>query len=338
MDDLDLLRDLGRDLEHEPPATLPRQRHRLLHAAHARRRFRMPGGRWTLFGVVAAVTAAAILVPAFVLHGRGARPVAAKTPGAAAKSMNILLVGSDARGGRPARSDTIVLVHLPADRARAEAVSIPRDAMVDVPACTSAKGDPTLPYQGLINGAYILGGVPCLLKAVEKATLVPVDTVVEMDFRGFKGIVDALGGVPVTVPKTILDPQGRPLLPAGRQVVNGEGALAFVRARHGLGDGSDLDRIKRQQQFMAAVARKAKSGVLTNPVRLARFTTAVARAVRTYPRMGPGELEAFARSLQKTDPGAVRFLTVPVRPAPKDPNRIVFDDARARRVFAAFKK
>jgi LCP family protein required for cell wall assembly len=335
VDDLELLRDLGRELGDEPPATLARQRGRLLDAARARRGFRPPGGRWTLLGVVAAVTAAAILVPAFLLHGRGAPPVAAKTP-AAAKAMNLLLVGSDARGGGPARSDTIVLVHLPADRARAEAVSIPRDSLVDVPACKSAKGKTIPAYRGLINGAYGVGGVPCLLKAVEKATLVPVDTAVEVDFRGFKGIVDALGGVPVTVPKTILDPQGRPLLRAGRQTVNGEGALAFVRARHGLGDGSDLDRIKRQQQFMAAVARKAKSGVLADPVRLARFLSAVAGSVRTYPRMGPGELEAFAGSLRKLDPGAVRFVTVPVRPAPEDPNRLVFDEARARAVFAPF--
>ncbi|MBO2456636.1 LCP family protein [Actinomadura violacea] len=338
MDDLELLRDLGRELGEEPPPELARQRTRLLDAARGRRRSRLPGGRWTLLGVVAAVTAAAVLVPASMLHGRGARPPAAGTPGAAAKAVNVLVVGSDARSGGPARSDTIVLVHLPADRASAEAVSIPRDSLVDVPACRSAKGAATRAYRGTVNTAYTVGGVPCLLKAVEKATLVPVDAAVEMDFGGFKAIVDALGGVQVTLPKAIVDPRGRRLLPPGRQVVDGEGALVYVRARHGLGDGSDLDRIKRQQQFMAAVVGRAKSGVLADPVRLARFTAAVARSVRTYPRMGVKELEALAWSLRKTGPGAVRFATVPVRPAPEDPNRVVIDRARADRVFTPFRR
>ncbi len=111
MDDLDLIRDLGRGLEHEPPASLTRQRNRLLDAARRRRR---GPGRWTLLGVVAAVTAAAILVPATVFHGRDASPVATKsTAQSGGKALNVLILGSDTRGdGSPARSDTMMLVHV----------------------------------------------------------------------------------------------------------------------------------------------------------------------------------------------------------------------------------
>ncbi|URN06625.1 LCP family protein [Actinomadura madurae] len=208
MDDLELIRDLGRELEHEPPPTLARQRTRLLDGARRRRRVI---GRWTLLGVVAAVTAAAVLVPALVVHGRDARPVAPGTTAPApapGRAMNVLLLGSDERGdGYSARSDTMMLLHVPADRKDVRAVSIPRDSLVVLPACKTPEGKVIPSRRGLINSAFPLGGVSCAVKTVESLTGVRIDQTVVVGFTGFVRMVEALGGVRMTVPRPGVDPK-----------------------------------------------------------------------------------------------------------------------------------
>ncbi len=332
MDDLDLVRDLGRELEHEPPASLARQRNRLVDAAGRRRR-RGPG-RWTLLGMVAAVTAAAILVPAVVFHGRDAKPVAAKSaaPGAA---FNVLLLGVDGRGGAHARSDTIMVVHVPADRKRVRAVSVPRDSLVRIPACKTAGGAVLPARRGLINSVFPEGGAGCAVKTMESLTSVRIDRTVLIDFDGFRAIVDALGGVRVTLPAPVDDPKAGLKLSAGRHRVSGRTALAYVRARYGVGDGSDLARIERQHQFLEALVREVRERATGNPVRLARFLTAVAGAVETTPGLRAGELRLLAESFGES--GSITFDTVPVRPARQDPNRLEWDRAGAERMFAAFR-
>ncbi|MEU8121157.1 LCP family protein [Spirillospora sp. NPDC049024] len=327
VDDLELLRDLGRDLEHEPPPSLVRQRNRLLDGARRRRR---GPGRWTLLGVVAAVTAAAILVPVGLLHGRGARPATPNpTPPAAAKALNVLVIGLDARGGGPPRSDTLMLVHVPADRKKPQVVSIPRDVLVRI-GCRGIRAQ-----QGTVNTAFPLGGTACTWKTVEGLTAVPIDRAVVIDFEGFKRMVDALGGIEITLPKAVNDQMSGLRLPPGRHLVNGTQALAYVRARHGLGDGSDLDRIKRQQWFLASVARKAREMMSRDPLRFARFLAVAAGSVEGTPKLDAGTLRSLARGFDKGDGAA--FRTIPVRPAPSDPNRLVVDEPAARRVLAPFR-
>lgn len=333
MDDLDLIRDLGRDLEHEPPASLARQRNRLLDATRRRRR---GPGRWTLLGVVAAVTAAAILVPAVIFHGRDAAPVATKTTApAAGRAMNVLVLGSDTRGGDVPRSDTMMLVHVPADRRRVHAVSIPRDSLVRLPACEIVEGKVLPARTGLINSAFAVGGADCAVKTVESLTNVRIDRSVVIDFAAFRGMVDALGGVRMTLPAPVVDPKAGLRLRAGEQRLNGRQALAYVRARYGLGDGSDISRIKRQQQFMTALAREARERMSGNPVRFAKFLAVVARSVKTSPGLGMGELQELARTFGKG--GSVEFDTVPVRPARRDPNRLEWQTEAAERMFATFR-
>ncbi|MER6809305.1 LCP family protein [Spirillospora sp. NPDC000708] len=340
MDDLELLRDLGRELGDEPPPALARQRGRLLDAARGRRRFRPAGGRWTLIGVVAAVTAvtaAAILVPALLLHGRGARPVASDTSAFTGKAVNVLVLGSDRRAGGPARADTVVMVHLPADRKAGTVVSIPRDSLMDVPAC-KGPGGRTLPARRAAIGAvYSDGGASCVGKAVEYAASVRIDSTIVIEFSGFKAMVDALGGVEYTLPKAITDPSGRVLVPPGRHRLDGERALDVVRARRGLDDGSDLARVRRQQRFMAALLGAAHGEQLRNPVRFARFLAAAAGSVKTSPGLDLKAMESLARSLKDLDPGRVHYATVPVRPAPGDPSRLAWVPAGARTVFAPFR-
>ncbi|MVZ98806.1 LytR family transcriptional regulator [Actinomadura sp. LD22] len=338
MDDLELLRDLGRELGDEPPATLARQRGRLLDAARGRRGLRLPGGRWTVLGVVAAVTAAAILVPALVLHGRGARPVASSTPGAGAKAMNILVLGSDRRAGGPARADTVLMVHLPADRKTGTVVSIPRDSMMSVPACEGPGGRALPPRRAVIGAVFTDGGAACVRKAVESAASVPIDSTIVIEFSGFKAMVDALGGVAFTLPKAVTDARGRVLVRPGRQRLSGAEALAYVRARRGWDDGSDLARVRRQQALMKALLDEAHAVQLKSPMRFARFLAAAARSLRTSPALDLKAMESLARSLRDLDPGRVGYTTVPVRPAPGDPNRLVWAPSGARTVFAPFRR
>ncbi|WP_433464243.1 LCP family protein [Spirillospora sp. CA-128828] len=328
VDDLDLIRDLGRGLEHEPPPSLVRQRNRLLDAA---RRPRRGVGRATLLTVVAVVTAAAILVPASFLHGRDGRPATTKpTAPAAGRALNVLVIGTDARGGGLPRSDTLMLVHVPADRKNPLVVSVPRDLMVRIPACS---GVPS-PREGLINSAFSAGGAGCTLKTVESVTGVRVDQTVAIDFRGVVRVVDALGGVEVTLPRSVADPASGLKLPAGRQRLDGRQSLAYVRARHGLGDGSDLDRIKRQHRFLASLARRAREVMGGNPLAFAKLLAVAADSVKTTPSLDAGALRSLARGFDTS--GSVGFDTVPVRPAPSDPNRLVLDQAAAKRMLAPF--
>lgn len=334
MDDLDLIRDLGRSLEHPPPPSLGRQRNRLLDAS--RRRRRVPG-RWTLLGVVAAVTAAAILVPATIFHGRDASPLATRTTAPATGApINVLLLGSDARiDGYPPRSDTMILVHVPADRQRVHAVSIPRDSLVPIPACRV--GGKTLPARvGLINSVFPIAGVSCVVKTLEMLTGVRIDRTVVIDFAGFRRMVDAVGGVPVRLPVSVSDPKSGLRLPPGEHRLDGRQALAYVRLRHGLGDGSDLARVKRQQQFLAAFMREVKTRMDGNPVWLAKFLAVAVGSVETTPRMDVGELRTLVSAFGKG--GTVELDTVPVRPARQDPNRLEWDSRRADRMFATFKR
>ncbi|TDD64271.1 LytR family transcriptional regulator [Actinomadura darangshiensis] len=329
VDELDLLRDLGRGLEHEPPPSLVRQRNRLLDAGRARRR-RGPG-RWTLLGVVAMVTAAAILVPAALLHGRDAKPVAAKsTAPAAGKALNVLVIGSDARGSDAARSDTLMLVHVPADRKRPHVVSLPRDLLVRIPACGRAAS-----VDGMINSAFTAGGASCTLATVRQLSGVRVDQTVVIDFGGFRTMVDALGGVEVTLPKSVSDQKSGLDLSAGRHWVDGRQALAYARVRHGLGDGSDLDRIKRQHRLLGSLARQARKQMTNDPVAFARFLAVAAGSVKTVPRLDAGALKTLVRGFEDGD--SVAFDTVPVRPAPSDPSRVVLDEPAAKRMFASFR-
>ncbi|TDD66674.1 LCP family protein [Actinomadura rubrisoli] len=340
MDDLKMLRGLGRELEHEPPGSLVRQRQRLVDAARGRpRKVRLPS-RWALVGMVAVVTAALIVVPAVLLRKGDLRPVDQPNPFAAGsgKMLNVLIMGSDARSrGGPARSDTLVLVHLPADRKHVRAVSVPRDSLVRIPACRTAEGKLVSGGTGPINAAFTLGGAPCTQRTIESLTGVRIDSTVTIDFGGFKKMVDALGGVEVTLPKAVTDKRTGLSLPAGRQRLDGTRALAYVRVRHGLGDGSDLSRVERQQRFMASLLRQAKSQQLRNPVRFVRFLAAAAGSVTTHPRLDVPALEAIARSLEKTGADAVTFSTVPVSPSPHDPNRLAWDRDAAAALFAQFK-
>ncbi|RAY14817.1 hypothetical protein DPM19_13910 [Actinomadura craniellae] len=328
MDDLRMLRDLGRDLEHEPPPTLARQRSRLL--AGRRRR---PRRRAALVGLVAVLTAALLAAPVLLLRAERSsqEPLTERTqrPGTA---LNILIIGSDRRRGDPvgARADTIVLLHLPAGRKPVTAVSIPRDSAVRIGPCKPGAATRT----DRIGAALAEGGPGCVRKAVETAAKVKIDHHAVVDFAGLKRMVDALGGVEITLPRAMADRQSGLSVPAGRQILDGDQALAYIRARREVGDGSDLDRIRRQQQFMKALARRAGER-LSSPDWLAAFLRMAAGAVDSD--LGFREMHALARSPGRAGLNDLVLATVPVAPDRTDPNRVVWHPARADRLFAPFR-
>lgn len=252
--------------------------------------------------------------------------------------MNILLMGSDNRseladasdfggsGGQfgGARSDTTLVVHLAADRKSATVVSIPRDSMVPMPSCT----DPDASLSGAsvqqFNSAFSIGGPGCTVKTVEANTGIRIDHFAVLNFDGFQQMVDALGGVEVCLTQAVKDRQSNLDLPAGTSRVRGAQALAFVRVRHGIGDGSDIGRIERQQAFLGAVVREAtSSGLLLRPDRLLGFLDAATKSLTTDPEWASIKaLSSVALQVKGLRTSNVQFVTVPTQPYPTDANRV----------------
>ncbi|MEV7776385.1 LCP family protein [Kitasatospora sp. NPDC086791] len=261
---------------------------------------------------------------------------------------NILLIGSDDRsgangsyGGEPGtqRSDTTILLHLAADRKRATAVSVPRDVMVTVPACEKPDGTRSKPGLMQFNWAFETGGPACSIRTVEQLSGIRIDHYVIVDFSGFKTIVDAIGGVDVCVPQPIHDKDARLDLSAGRQTLHGEQALGYVRARESLGDGSDTQRMGRQQQFLAALIRKVESqGVLLNPARLWPVLDAATSSVRADGGLSSlGALYDLTQDLRGIPTPNVVFLTAPRRPYRYDSDRDEFVQPQTGQLFAALR-
>ena len=240
---------------------------------------------------------------------------------------NILIMGSDSREGSNgsygnvdgARSDTTLLVHVYEGREAATVVSIPRDSFVEIAGCKMLNGEQSDPYKTKFNAAFAIGGPICTVKTVEKLTNVRINNFVVVDFEAFKKVVDAIGGVEVCLTSPAYDPVvpgrgGSGLdLPAGYSTISGEQALAFVRARESLGDGSDLSRITRQQEFIASMIRgMTEKGLLTNPGMIYRVLNAVTTSITTNPEFAKiSSLQEFALSLGNLKPGKINFVTTP---------------------------
>lgn len=272
------------------------------------------------------------------------RPPNVTTSNTPYQPRNVLLIGSDTRKGQtggiggdtPGLSDTTIVLHLSADRKRAFAVSIPRDTMVQRPACK--KGDGTTAAAGLtqFNDAFALGGATCTLLTVEKLSDVHIDNLVVIDFNGFRTVVDALGGVEICLPEKVDDDIGHIQLAKGTYTVKGAKALDYVRVRHGIGDGGDVGRIARQQAFLASLTKKAVStGTLANPKRLYSFLDAVTSSISADEDLGSlKSLFTLGRQLRGVGLDNVKFLTVPVEPYAPDANRLQLRQPAARKLWS----
>ncbi|QOV47012.1 LCP family protein [Streptomyces chromofuscus] len=260
-------------------------------------------------------------------------------------AQNILLIGSDSRAGEDngkygrdsgtERSDTTILLHLSAGRRSATAVSIPRDLMVDVPSCLRPDGRRTEPMFAMFNYAFETGGSACTIRTVERMTDIRIDHHVVVDFSGFKKLVDAVGGVRICVAEPIVDKEAKLRLPAGPVTLDGEKALGYVRARKSLGNGSDTDRMDRQQQFLAALVQKLRSNdVLLNPVKLYPVLDAATSALTTDPGLASLRgLYDLVRGLRDIPTERVQFLTVPRESYARNVNRDQLMEPAAEQLF-----
>ncbi|GAB3957762.1 LCP family protein [Streptomyces sparsus] len=260
------------------------------------------------------------------------------------EAKNILVLGSDTRAGGnrrygqdsgTARSDTAILLHLSADRSHATAVSIPRDLMVTIPDCARPEGGRTKEQFAQFNWSFQFGGPACTIRTVEKLTDIRIDHHVVIDFEGFKQIVNAVGGVEVCLEEPVSDPDAQLELPAGRQTLKGEDALGYVRARHGIGNGSDTQRMARQQEFLASLFAKVRSnGVLMNPAKLYPVLDAATSAITADAGLNSlSELYELVRSVRDIPEDNVRFMTVPRQPYTQNPNRDELVQPDADRLF-----
>ncbi|MFF8397722.1 LCP family protein [Streptomyces sp. NPDC016172] len=258
---------------------------------------------------------------------------------------NILLIGSDSREGTDnarygrdsgtERSDTTILLHLSGGRGSATAVSLPRDLMVDLPGCRRPDGSRSAPRFAMFNQAFQLGGSACTIRTVEKLTDIRIDHHVVVDFHGFKKMVDAVDGVEVCLREPIDDRAAKLRLPAGRVTLNGEQALGYVRARKTLGDGSDTERMERQQRFLGALVNKVRSNdVLLNPAKLYPVLDAATSALTTDPELASLRgLYELVRGLRDIPMEQVQFLTVPRESYTYDANRDQLVEPASERLF-----
>ncbi len=238
--------------------------------------------------------------------------------------LNLLLIGSDTRANQNANygsstanlADVIMLLHVNEARDNAVVLSFPRDLLIPIPDCIPEEDRSKARYGDLmqINQTLDLGGPSCVLDAVQGITNVSIPHLGLIDFKGVIGMSEAIGGVEVCVASPISDPYSQLELDAGTHLLEGEQALAFLRTRYGVGDGSDLSRISNQQVFLTSLVRKVMDeNILTSPIRLYSLASAAAENMRLSESLTKLDtMVAMARELNDVDLESISFLRLPV--------------------------
>ncbi|MFK0199089.1 LCP family protein [Streptomyces lavendulae] len=275
----------------------------------------------------------------------------------AGHGVNFLLVGTDGRekitpeekreyrlGGAPCHcTDTVMLVHLSADRERASVISLPRDSYAEVPAhqdLVTGKAHKAHPVK--LNAAYAEGGPNLTVRTVENMTRVKIDHYLEVDFTSFMKTVDAMGGVEICTAKAMHDTYtGLDLLPGTHRLTGGQ-ALQYVRSRH-VDGASDLGRMQRQQRFVAALTKQATGGgVLLNPVKFKEVSSTLLGSVRADRGFGSEQMLALGQAMRGFTPSSSEFASVPVG----DPSfqvkgigsTVKWDEPKAAKLFEALRQ
>lgn len=270
------------------------------------------------------------------------------------KALNILLIGSDkgeVQAGQSKkttlaedasapnwpvgkyRSDTLMVIHVPADRSTVYVVSIPRDSFVPI---YNAQGETD--HSEKINAAFSSYGPLGTVSTVENLTGLKMNHMAIIDWDGFKDLSAAVGGVPVTIPKTFHDPKQDVTWEAGEHLLEGKDALAYVRTRYGL-VGGDFDRIKRQQNFMRSlIGKMLDSDVTSNPVRLNKMVKALTKNLTVDQGWSTTSIAKLGISLKGIETADVAFMTTPVAGTETIPvwgSIVRIDEAKAEELFTA---
>ena len=192
----------------------------------------------------------------------------------------------------------------------------------------------------MINAAMSEAGIGCAVDTVNKLTGLEIDHFMMADFNAVKELSNTVGGVDVCISDAVYDPDSKLRLPKGTSKVQGEQALAFLRARHAFADGGDLGRIKAQQGFLSSLTRKMKDdGTLSNPGKMLEIADVVTRNLTIDEGMASiPTLLTVGNRLKDIDVGKVAFVAVPTVPAVSDPNRLQMAEPAASQLFAAMRK
>ncbi|HEY1702121.1 MAG TPA: LCP family protein [Trebonia sp.] len=285
--------------------------------------------------------------------GLGKRPPVYSTA-----SMNILVFGSDSRSGLSpheqvvlhtgnatnssglGNTDTMMVVHISPGRQQVTVMSIPRDTMVPYYGCAAGTGYPgqqqDLSATERINAVYAAGGASCLWKTVEQQTGIHIDDFIEIGLAGFANVINDLNGVNVCVPFKVNDPVSGLSLPEGEDHIDGATALDFWRTREDIGEGSDLQRIERDQYMSAQIVRGILSAdLLSNPAQLLKVLNGAASNLTTDTGMSLSDLLNVGESLHRVSDKNVEFVTSPTQPSPDNPDTVVFEQPQADELFSA---
>lgn len=249
------------------------------------------------------------------------------------RAMNVLVIGSDSRAGpnqkfgsaiTGQRSDTIIVLHIAPGKHGVIVLSIPRDSVVPILSCPPEQGSAGQAAQPgqveQINATFANGGPGCLFKTVEQTTQLHLNHFIELDFTGFEQVINDIGGVSICLPFAINDPQSNLSLAPGRHHVYGREALAYWRARY-IGEGSDLQRILRDQYLMVSILQGVEhSHLLTSPSRILPVVTDAARSMTTDTGLSLPTMIGMFDNLRGLPPGSVQFIELPTIAYPPNPN------------------
>lgn len=261
--------------------------------------------------------------------------------------INLLVIGSDTRAGSEdcriggdcspasatdskatsaaANGDVLMVVHISGDRSNATVMSIPRDTMITVPACTdAATGAVESAHTDRINST-LQYGANCTAAAVHQLTGIPIDHFMVIDFAGVVKMSDAVGGVSVCVNNDVYDPYSHLKLTKGSHSLTGKAALEFLRTRHGFGDGSDIGRTVAQHLFLSSMLRNMESAsTLANPVTVLKLADAATSAVTVDTGLGSVQaLTSLAYQLNEVPGSRTTFVTMPTVADPANPETVI---------------
>lgn len=267
------------------------------------------------------------------------------------KPIEFVLIGQDSRDGAENQAiggsfddvignhqaDTAMIVQISADRTEINLVSIPRDSLVDVPQCETSKGTIPAQYNVMFNsifaGAYKTGGnlssaASCTLNAVNSLTGLNIQNFIVVDFAGLVKMIDSVGGVDLCIPQNVNDPYTGLNLDKGMHHLDGVAATQYARIRHGIGDGSDTSRTTRQQYLIKQLMSEALSkNLFTDTAQLYQLAKSALKSLNISQGMADtAALAGLAMSLKNFTMTNLQTQTVPVVPAPSDPNRSVWTD------------
>ncbi|MCU1440927.1 MAG: LytR family transcriptional regulator [Rhodoglobus sp.] len=279
--------------------------------------------------VVSGASVGAIAVNSILSKAQPSVALIGDTPGpppqigAIDGGFNILIVGSDrceveadecGERGSAELNDVNMLLHVSQDQTNATAISFPRDLVVGIPECPDEEGDTKGYSTEPLNTALYYGGLPCVVLTIEELTGLDIQFAGEITFNGVINMSDAIGGVPVCVDGPIHDEYtGLAIDAAGTYNLMGRDALAFLRSRHGVGDGSDITRISSQQVYLSSLVRTLKSSnTLGDVTKLYNLANAALSSMTLSTSLAdPTTMVAIALALKNIPIERVTFVQYP---------------------------